>query len=227
MTSNVSNLGPSTGPQMGWSVTDSIKNRLGLNSASKNPNIELAKDVAKRAIDFSSDFFVPEILGGYFSPLAYLGIPTKAALGIVYNATNAVAHTALAAKKALDGDATERNNHIKSAAKFGSRIVADSVLFAIGTPAILAVSLANLIAPKQLREGTEKAFKYIDGKIGTVYRPGVSHSEIQTDDVVMKVSTAFLRKTRGLLTLGADGKLREPGSEAEALAGGRRTRRKV
>ncbi len=172
MTSNVSSLGPSTGAQMGWSVTDSIKERLSLNSVSKNPKIELAKYVAKRAIDFSSDYVVPEILKGYFSPLVYLGMPTKAAVGILYNGLEALAHVTAAAKKTLDGDTTERDNHIKSAAKFGSRVVADGALFgvttALGTPAILAISIANLIAPKQLREGTEKAFRYVDAKIGRV-----------------------------------------------------------
>ena len=78
-----------------------------------------AKEVAKRAIDLSSDYIVPELLGGYFSPLKILGVPTKAGLGLIYNGFNTVAHVALAAKKTLDGDTTERNNHIKSAGKIG------------------------------------------------------------------------------------------------------------
>jgi len=233
MASNVSNIGPSTGAQMGWSVTDSIKKRLGLNSASKDQKTELAKEAAKRAIDFSSDYFVPEFLGGYFSPLAYLGMPTKAAVGLVYNATNATAHTVLAAKKVLDGDKIERNNHVRSAAKFGSRVIADGALLgasiAIGTPVILAVAALNLFAPKELRDVTDKAFNYLDGKIGRLESKNIS-SQMQTDDVVMTVSTALLRRTKGLLTLGADGKLKELSSVEEALSApsgrGKRARRR-
>nr|NGX33062.1 hypothetical protein [Candidatus Anoxychlamydiales bacterium] len=136
-------------------------------------------------------------------------------------------HTVIAGKELFDGNQIEAKNHAKSAAKFGLRFAIDGAIFTAGAPAVYVEIAFNLLAPQALRNKTKEAFQFIDGKIGRLESRGIG---MQTEDVVMKVSAAFLRRTKGLLTLGADGNLREPGSEAEALAGGRSmrsTRRKV